>query len=45
MLYRIIERLIENGEVNGLAEKIDVFFATSKITKEEYTQLMELLKK
>ncbi len=43
MLYRIIKRLIENNETEGLAEKIDVFYATNKITAEEYEELTGLL--
>lgn len=43
MLYRIIKRLIENNETDGLTEKIDVFYATNKITAEEYEELTGLL--
>ncbi len=43
MLYRIIKRLIENNETDGLAEKIDIFYAANKITAEEYEELTGLL--
>ncbi len=45
MLYRVIKRLIEKGQTEGLAEKIDVFFAADKISKEEYDEFVEILKK
>lgn len=40
MLYRTLKRLIELGNTEGLNEKIDIFFATSKITTEEYNILI-----
>ena len=43
MLYRTLKRMIERGFTEGLAEKIDIFFATGKITTEEYTELTSLL--
>lgn len=43
MLYRVLKRMIENGQTDGLSEKLDIFFATNKITKEEYTELNEAL--
>ena len=45
MLYRVLKRLIELGKTEGLEERIDVFFATGKITEDQYTELIELLKK
>ena len=44
MLYRVLKRLIEKGQTEGLAEKIDIFYATDKITTEEYETLNELMK-
>ena len=44
MLYRTIKRLIEKGNTEGLEEKIDIFFATGKLTEAEYNELMEMLK-
>ena len=43
MLYRTLKRLIEMGNTTGLEEKIDIFFAVGKITKEEYDSLVESL--
>ena len=43
MLYRTLKRMIERGQTDGLAEKIDIFFATDKLTKEEYNELTALL--
>ncbi len=43
MLYRVLKRLIETGQTAGLAEKIDVFYATGKLTETEYTELTALL--
>lgn len=44
MLYRTLKRMIERGNINDLSEKIDIFYAADKLTKEEYTELSELLK-
>lgn len=43
MLYRVIKRMIEKGQTDGLAEKIDVFFATGKLTEAEYNELTAML--
>lgn len=43
MLYRTLKRLIERGQTNGLAEKLDIFFAADKITEMEYTELSGML--
>ena len=43
MLYRTLKRLISLGKTDGLAEKIDVFYATGKLTEAEYNELTELL--
>ena len=43
MLYRICKRMITRGQTEGLAEKLDIFFATGRITQAEYTELTELL--
>lgn len=39
MLYRTLKRLIGLGRTEGLAEKIDVFFAAGKLTETEYNEL------
>lgn len=43
MLYRVLKKLIETGATEGLAEKIDVFYATGKLTEAEYVELVGLL--
>lgn len=43
MLFRTLKRLIALGKTNGLAEKIDVFYATGKLTETEYNELTEML--
>ena len=43
MLYRTLKRMIELGNTDGMAEKLDVFYAADKITKEQYTELVSLL--
>lgn len=43
MLYRTITRLIELGRIDGLAEKLDVFYAVGKLSEAEYTELTGLL--
>lgn len=44
MLYRTLKRMIERGQINGLEEKIDIFFATNKLTESEYQELIAMLK-
>ena len=43
MLYRTIKRMIEMGQLTGLEEKIDIFFAAGKLTEAEYTELVAML--
>lgn len=43
MLYRTLKRMIERGNTEGMAEKLDVFYAADKITKEQYTELTVML--
>jgi len=45
MLFRTLKRMIEKNQINGLADKIDIFFAAGKITEDEYTTLNEMLGK
>lgn len=42
-LYRTLTRLIERGQTAGLREKIDVFFAVSSISEDEYRELIAKL--
>ena len=43
MLYRTLKRMIERGQVEGLAERIDIFYAAGKITTDEYNELTAVL--
>lgn len=43
MLYRTLKRMIEKGNTDGMAEKLDIFYAADKLTEAEYTELVELL--
>lgn len=43
MLYRTLKRLIELGRTEGLAEKLDIFYATGKLSEAEYTELTGML--
>lgn len=43
-LYNTIKRLIALGRTDGLAEKVDVFYALSKLTEEQYNEIVGLLK-
>ena len=45
MLYRTLVALIRKGRTEGLAEKIDIFYAAGKITDEQYVELLEMLTK
>nr|DAH76950.1 MAG TPA: Short C-terminal domain [Caudoviricetes sp.] len=43
MLYRTLKRMIERGQTDGMADKLDIFYAADKITEAEYTELTALL--
>ena len=43
MLFRTLKRMIEKGQTDGLADKIDIFFAAGKLTESEYNTLIKLL--
>lgn len=43
MLYRTLKRMIERGNTDGMAEKLDIFFAADKITEEQYNELSAML--
>lgn len=43
MLYRILKRMIERGQTEGMEKKLDIFFAADKLTQKEYTELAGLL--
>ena len=40
MLYRTLKRMIERGQTEGMEAKLDVFYAASKISEAEYTELV-----
>lgn len=43
MLYRTLKRMIERGNIAGMSEKLDIFFAANKISEAEYTELTAML--
>lgn len=43
MLYRVLKRMIERGQTEGLMDKLDIFLAADRITREEYLELLKLL--
>lgn len=43
MLVRTLKALINKGRTKGLAEKIDIFFASGKLTESEYNELTAML--
>ncbi len=43
MLYRTLKRMIERGQTDGMEEKLDIFYAASKLTEAEYAELLGLL--
>jgi len=43
MLYRTLKRMIQRGQTAGMEEKLDIFYASDKLTQAEYTELCGLL--
>jgi hypothetical protein len=43
VLYNTLKRLIERGRTDGMAEKLDVFYAVDKLTIGQYEELTALL--
>lgn len=43
MLYRVLKRMVERGQTDGMEEKLDVFYAAGKLTSKEYNDLTEML--
>lgn len=43
MLYRTLKRMIERGQAEGMEEKLDIFFAASKLSEAEYSELVAML--
>lgn len=45
MLYKTLKKLKErNGLTDDLKNKIDIFFATGRITEDQYNDLMDVEK-
>lgn len=43
MLYKTLKKIKErNGLTEDLKNKIDIFFATGRITEEQYNDLMDI---
>lgn len=40
MLYRVLKRMIEKENTDGLEAKLDVFYAASKLSEAEYKELI-----
>ena len=43
MLYNVLTRMIARGQVEGLAEKVDVFYAVGRLAQEQYQTITALL--
>ena len=43
MLYNVLTRMIARGQVEGLPEKVDVFYAVGRLTEEQYRELSAML--
>lgn len=43
MTYKLVMALIAAGKTEGLADKVDVFYAAGRLTDEQYTEIMEIL--
>lgn len=43
MLFDFLKKMIENGDTEGLEERIEVFHNFGKITDEEYNELISML--
>lgn len=44
MLFRTLKALITKGKTDGLTEKIDIFYATGKLSDAEYEELNRSVK-
>ncbi|MDE6260397.1 MAG: hypothetical protein K2M42_05980 [Oscillospiraceae bacterium] len=45
MLYRTLKRMIERGQITGMESKLDVFYASDKLTQAQYLELSAMLGK
>lgn len=42
-LYEVCARMIERGKTKGLRKKLDVFYASDRLSEEEYKKLCQML--
>lgn len=43
MLFKVLKRMIERGDTDGIEAKLDVFYAAGKLTSEEHAELTGML--
>lgn len=43
MAYELCMALIRKGKTEGLAKKVDIYFAAERLTEEEYKTIIDLL--
>jgi len=44
MLFNVLKELLKLTEIpTGLIDKIDIFYAVGKLTKEEYNMLLDIM--
>ena len=43
MLFNVLKRMIERGNIEGLINKIDIFFAAGKLNEDEYLELTKMV--
>lgn len=43
MIYRLCRSMIVKGMVEGMQDKLDVFYAMNRLTEAEYTELCGML--
>ena len=43
MTYKLVLALIRAGKTEGLADKVDVYYAAGRLTDEQYADLMARL--
>ena len=44
ILSRTIARMIERGDTDGLEKKIDIFYADGKLSDDDYSKLIAMLR-
>lgn len=43
MTYKLCKKLVALGRTDGLADKLDVYFAAGRLAEAEYTELIGML--